>query len=122
MTRRGFFAIAAGLLTGCATAVQAVIPSPRIRTPRPGTEDEEWATRRLGIAAARHPCPVCGLPVAWAEARTAEVTGPNDTTRIYAGLGNIYWHREGEKLTRCHRDFYTLTPVKGVVYRGARRS
>ena len=117
MTRRGFFAAAAWLLTGCATAVQSVIPSPRIRTPRPGTEDEEWATRRLDIPAAYQPCPVCGLPVAWTEVRTADVTGPNDTTRIYAGLGNIYWHREGDRLTRCHRDFYALTPVKGVAYR-----
>ncbi len=115
MNRRAFFAVAAGLLTGCATAVQSVIPSPRIRTPRPGTEDEEWAgVTRRDFVAARYPCPVCGRPLIWGESRVAEDTSPTSTTRTYCALGNIYYHADG---TRCHRDFYTLTPVKGVVYR-----
>ena len=58
-----------------------------------------------------HPCPVCGLEIVYYESRAADVTGPNDRSRIYQSLGQIYWHREGERLTRCHRDRYRLVPV-----------
>ena len=95
MNRRAFFA-------SFAIAAGALLPKSEIAT--------------------GHPCPVCGLEVIAHDSRAADVTGPTDTTRIYVRLGNIYWHREGDRLTRCHRDFYALTPVKGVVYRAEHRS
>ena len=57
------------------------------------------------------PCPVCGREVVWAQAREAEDTSPTSTVRTHLALGQIYWHREGERLTRCHRDRYRLVPV-----------
>ena len=95
MNRRAFF-------TSVLIAAGAVLPKCEVTT--------------------NHPCPVCGLPGVWAEVRSADVTGPADTSRIYVGLWNIYWHREGDRLTRCHRDRYMLVPVKGVVFRDDRRA
>ena len=69
-----------------------------------------------------HPCPVCGLPVVWVGVRKAEDTSPTSRWRTFCALGKIYWHRDGDRLTRCHRDHYALVPVKGVAYRHAGRA
>ena len=124
MNRRAFFSVLpAGLLTffGVGPSDASVrddgivyLSAPRTRFRVKQSWEDYQKERQRTFAAERHPCPICGQPLLWVEARIADDTSPTSTTRVHRALGNIYHHADG---TRCHRYFYTLAPVKGVGYR-----
>ena len=124
MNRRAFLAaLPAGLLACLSAPADAVsasddgivyLSAPRTRFRVKQRWEDAQVKQQRAFVAAKHPCPVCDRPLIWAEDRVAEDTSPTSTSRTFCSLGKIYYHVDG---TRCHRDYYALVPVKGVIVR-----